>query len=177
MRVFYLESFVRSDIAAEYLDNMRRDFALARETGMKLLVRFAYTQKTTKPVGDATPEWVLAHIEQLKDVLSENGDVIALVQAGFIGAWGEWYYTDHFSQVIGFINEQNWLDRTAVVNALLDATPSDRTVQLRMPIYKRRVTGVQEALTDADAFTRTNRSRLGHHNDCFLASSNDVGRM
>lgn len=175
MRVFYLESFVGSDISAEYLDNMRRDFAIARETGMKLLVRFAYTQKTTKPVGDAEPAWVLNHIEQLKDVLRENGDVIALVQAGFIGAWGEWYYTDHFSQVIGFINEQNWLDRIAVVNALLDATPSDRTVQLRMPTYKRRVTGVTEALTEADAFTGSARSRLGHHNDCFLASSNDVG--
>jgi hypothetical protein len=175
MRVFYLESFVDSDISAEYLENMRRDFTLARETGMKLLVRFAYTQKTIRPVGDAEPEWVLAHIEQLKDVLVQNSDVIALVQTGFIGAWGEWYYTDHFSQVIGFINEQNWMDRIAVVNALLDAVPSDRTVQLRMPIYKRRVTGVQEPLTEAEAFSGTDRARLGHHNDCFLASPNDVG--
>lgn len=175
MRVFYLESFVDSDISAEYLENMRRDFSLAREAGMKLLVRFAYTQETTRPVGDAEPEWVLAHIDQLREVLTQNSDVIALVQAGFIGAWGEWYYTDHFSQVIGFINDQNWLDRIAVVNALLDAVPSDRTVQLRMPTYKRKVTGIHEPLTEAEAFSGSDQSRLGHHNDCFLASSNDVG--
>jgi hypothetical protein len=175
MRVFYLESFVDRDISAEYLDNMRRDFAIARETGIKLLVRFAYTQRISPPVGDAEPSWVLAHIEQLKDVLMQNSDVIALVQAGFIGAWGEWHYTDHFSQVVGFINEQNWMDRTAVVNALLDAIPLDRTVQLRTPTYKRRITGVNEALSEAEAFSGTDRARLGHHNDCFLASPNDVG--
>jgi hypothetical protein len=175
MRVFYLERFVDKDISNEYLESMRRDFLIARKTGMKLLVRFAYTKEISKPVGDATPEWVLNHIDQLKDVLTENSDVIALVQAGFIGAWGEWFYTDHFSQVVGYNNEQNWLDRASVVNALLNAIPVDRTVELRTPAYKRKIAGTNDALPASEAYTGTNRSRLGHHNDCFLASPNDVG--
>ena len=34
--------------------------------------------------------------KQLKPVLQKNEDVIFVLQAGFVGAWGEWYYTTHF---------------------------------------------------------------------------------
>jgi hypothetical protein len=175
MRVFYLEDFVNDDISKKYLEYVNHDFEVARQSGVKLLVRFAYTQSMSKPYGDATPERVLAHIDQLTDVLRRNSDVIALVQAGFIGAWGEWYYTDHFSQVAGFINEQNWIDRKALVNALLNAIPSNRFIQLRTPQYKRTITGSTDPLTPEEAFSGSDKSRLAHHNDCFLASPNDLG--
>ena len=40
------------------------------------------------PYGDATKEWMLRHIEQLRPIFSEFEDVIDVVQAGFIGVWG-----------------------------------------------------------------------------------------
>jgi hypothetical protein len=175
LRVFYLNDFVSKPIPEQYLLAMHQDFNTARRSGIKILVRFAYTKKSTAPYGDATPEWALRHIEQLGPVLKQHGDVIAAVQAGFIGAWGEWYYTDHFSATLGSPNATDWQNRRNLVNALLAATPSNRSVQVRTPAIKFSLLESITPLGQAEAFTETSRARLGHHNDCFLATANDMG--
>jgi hypothetical protein len=106
-------------------------------------------------------------------VLRDNADVIELVQAGFIGAWGEWYYTKNFGNE-GTISATDWANRKAVVEALLDALPSDRMVQLRTPAYKRTMYG-DTALTSAEAFGGSARARVAHHNDAFVADDSDMG--
>jgi hypothetical protein len=175
LRLFYLTDFVSKPITDQYLTSMQQDFNTARAAGVKMIVRFAYTRKSSAPYGDATPEQVLKHIAQLKPLLKQNGDVISVIQAGFIGAWGEWYYTDHFSATLGNPTPADWENRRAVVNALLDAAPDSKAVQVRTPAIKFSLTESTEALTEAEAFTMTNKARLGHHNDCFLASADDYG--
>jgi hypothetical protein len=175
LRVFYLNDFVNKPIPEQYLASMRQDFNTARAAGVKIIVRFAYTKKSTAPYGDATPAWVLQHIEQLAPVLKQNGDVIAVVQAGFVGAWGEWYYTDHFSATLGSPNAADWQNRRSLINALLAATPSNRSVQVRTPAIKFSLLESNEPLQASEAFTATPKARVGHHNDCFLASVNDFG--
>lgn len=175
LRVFYLENFRESPISGDYLNNMRRDFAIARSAGIKVIVRFAYSQGTTAPYNDARPEFVQTHIDQLKPVLRENADVIAVMQAGFIGTWGEWYYTDHFANSPGQISAEDWENRRQVVYSLLDALPEDRMVQLRTPGYKFTILDSQEPLNETTAFSGSYASRVGHHNDCFVASSSDFG--
>ena len=175
LRVFYLESFRESPISGDYLNNMRRDFAIARSAGIKVIVRFAYSQGTTAPYNDARPEFVQTHIDQLKPVLRENADVIAVMQAGFIGTWGEWYYTDHFANSPGQISAEDWENRRQVVYSILDALPDDRMVQLRTPGYKFTIFDSQEPLNETTAFSGSYASRVGHHNDCFVASSSDFG--
>lgn len=175
IRVFYLEKFVDSPLSSAYLDNLRADFATARKAGVKIIVRFAYTSKSSAPFGDATPQRVLQHIKQLGPVLRENADVISVVQAGFIGAWGEWYYTDHFAKYVGAPTEEDWNNRRAVVNAMLAEFPADRSIQVRTPDIKRKLVQNTVAITSAEAFSNTGRGRIGHHNDCFLASANDYG--
>jgi hypothetical protein len=99
--------------------------------------------------------------------------VIALVQAGFIGAWGEWHTsTNHLLA--------DPRDRREILEALLDALPPTRSVQLRYPPYKQEMYG--GPLTPAQAITLASRgtrgsyaARVGHHNDCFLASETDMG--
>jgi len=188
LRVFYLEKFVDTDrIDPGYLDLLRADFATARAAGVKVIVRFAYAQPKDDwpyqpPYGDAPKERVLRHIEQLAPVLRENADVIATVQAGFIGLWGEGYYTDHFvadPHDPGTVTDQDWANRREVFLALLDALPATRTIQVRTMQMKQktlgRSTGVDGALTAAEAYTDTPVARIGHHNDCFLASPDDFG--
>jgi hypothetical protein len=175
LRLFYLNDFASTMIPERYLSSMQQDFNAARAAGVKMIVRFAYTKKSTSPYGDATPEWALKHIAQLKPVLHANEDVIAVVQAGFIGAWGEWYYTDHFSATLGNPNASDWVNRRALINALLDATPASRAVQVRTPAIKFSLTESTVALSDDEAFKLTQKARLGHHNDCFLASESDFG--
>jgi hypothetical protein len=186
LRVFYLEKFAGTDtIDRHYLAMINADFAAIRSAGVKAIVRFAYAQPEgwppTTPYGDAPPARVIKHIRQLRPVLRANADVIAVVQAGFIGLWGEGYYTDHFSDPDdpSIVTEQNWADRRAVTLALLEALPKDRMIQLRTPQMKQRIfsvpTGVEGAITDDQAYDRSAISRTGHHNDCFLASPDDFG--
>jgi hypothetical protein len=172
-QMVYLDSFVNADLSQTFLDALAADFTTIRKAGVKAVVRFAYTPNSTKPYGDASKTRVLGHIAQLKPVLFGNSDVIAVVHAGFIGAWGEWYYTDYFGDD-GNISASQWTDRQDVVNALLDALDLGRPIQLRTPAFKQHFYG-KAALTSAEAFSGASKARVGHHNDCFLASADDMG--
>ena len=173
MREWYLDTFVNSDLTSAFLDKVTADFSVLRQAGMKAVLRFAYTQDSTKPYGDASKARVLGHIAQLKPILFANSDVIAVLQAGFIGAWGEWYYTDYFGDN-GTISAAQWTDRQDVVAALLDALDFQRPIQLRTPAFKQHFYGTA-ALTSVEAFSGVAKARVGHHNDCFLADATDMG--
>lgn len=192
-RIFYLEDFTNSDISATYLAAVQADFDAARTAGVKLIVRFAYTNNVDgsscdnwicPPYGDASKAWVLSHIEQLKPYLIANMDVISVVQMGFIGTWGEGYYTDYFgdaSLAPYILTETNWDDRTEVLNAYLDAVPNERMIQVRYPQSKQKaiygsLAGTNSAaISSSQAYDGSNISRIGHHNDCLLASYTDFG--
>lgn len=174
---FKLDEFKDSDIAPWYLQKMEADFDAIRKAGMKAIIRFSYTEKSSPPYGDAPIDIVLRHIEQVKPVLLANSDVILVVQAGFIGAWGEWYYTDYYATSPGHITEEQWGWRRTIVDSLLGVISPDRMVQLRTPGYKRHVLQQDDFIpvTEAEAFTNTDIARIGHHNDCFVAGNNDYG--
>ena len=190
-RYFTLEDFKNSPISNAYLNAMQQDFVAARQAGVKIIPRFAYTLVTDNggcdycpPYGDAPKSRVLEHIAQLKPILQANADVIATMQLGFIGIWGEGYYTDFFgddSQSPFGLSPQNWNDRNEVLAALLDALPADRSVQVRYPqskqktVYGPSAPPSSAALTLGEAFQNTPKARIGHHNDCFLSSDSDVG--
>lgn len=194
-RYYVLDEFKAGAISEAYLNNVRDDFAIVRAAGVKAIPRFTYTINVSAgecpesficpPYGDAPKEIVLQHIAQLKPILTENADVILSVQAGFIGTWGEQYYTDFFGDASsngqGKLLDENWQDRIDVVRALLDATPENIMIQVRYPQLKQRVVyGINAptssaALQDTEAFTDSEKARLGFHNDCFLASADDFG--
>ncbi len=175
-RNFILDGHVSAYLPSSFLKGMEDDFALLRQYGLKAVIRFCYTEKSTPPYGDASLDWMLKHIQQLEPVLRQNSDVILVVQAGFIGAWGEWYYTDHFASSPGVITPQHWEMRRQLVYALLDALPEYRQVELRTPVYKWKILENDTTpVTVEIAYTGIAKARLGHHNDCFLASPDDVG--
>ncbi len=161
-----LDAYRTADIPQSLLTQVTAGFAKARQAGVKIILRFAYNfgpYPNSEP--DAPKTWVLTHIQQLKPLLEANADVIAVVQAGFIGAWGEWHTSTN--------NLTEPATRQAILEALVDAVPTSRSVQLRYPPYKRALYGAP--LTTADAFGVTRAARIGHHNDCFVSSDDDVG--
>lgn len=167
---FYLTDYVNCDIADDYLAAIRARFESLREGGAKCILRFCYSNgmdEKDKP-WDATPEQVLRHVAQVKPIIQEYADVIMVVQAGFIGSWGEWYYTENFTSMSS---------RKELMDALLDAVPADRQIELRTPYYKMKLYGYSKAdtITRATAHQPTTQARLGGHNDCYVSSSNDVG--
>jgi hypothetical protein len=151
-----------------------------------MIVRFAYALPgdgwpPPTPYGDAAVSRVVKQIKQLTPILRANSDMIAVVQSGFVGLWGEGYYTDYFSDPAdpSQVSDQNWADRKAVIDALLQALPKDRMVQVRTPYMKQRMygvpTGTAGGLTAQQAYNGSAVARIGQHNDCFLASPDDFG--
>ena len=167
---FHLTDYVATDISEEYLQTIRAKFSSLRVGGAKCVLRFCYSNgydEKDKP-WDATLDQALRHIAQLKPLLQEFYDVIMVVQAGFIGSWGEWYYTENFTDNAS---------RKTLVDALLEAVPADRQIELRTPAYKMKLYGyaLADTLTKAEAHQPTAKARLGGHNDCYVSSANDVG--
>ena len=198
-RYYVLDAFREEgkDISSSYLDRIRDDLETIRAAGVKMIVRFAYTiepgpdntceDKTAcPPYNDASKDQVLRHIAQLKPIFRDYYDVIAVVQMGFIGIWGEQYYTDFFGDSSGNggqgkLSDKNWQDRIEVLDALLAAVPESRMVQVRYPQIKQKAVGGVDAtvtfppVSAAQAHDGSKIARIGFHNDCFLAGPGDFG--
>jgi len=158
-----LDAYRESAIDSQFLDRLDKSFDRLRVAGLKVVLRFAYNFGIGEP--DASESRVLGHIGQLAPLLRKNADVIAVLQAGFVGAWGEWHHST--SGLDSPSAQKN------ILLALLDALPKERMVQLRYP--KSKTTMFSCTLAERDAFSDVLPSRVGHHNDCFLAGAGDTG--
>ena len=164
-----------SDKSITSISRIRNEMQLLRDGGAKCILRFAYSDSEEEKPWDATPQWVAEHISQIKPILQEYSDVIMTFQAGFVGVWGEWYYTDNF--VFNPQNAEEHALRKEVVDAMLEALPADRSVALRTPMFKRWMyaESYTDTLTVSTAYDGSAKSRIGCFNDCFGASSTDYG--
>ena len=173
---FYLTDFMNGDISQAYLDMIQTSFDALREAGIKCVLRFAYQNSESAKPWDPTEKVALRHIDQLRPLLQKNADVIFVLQAGFVGVWGEWYYTENF--IMDPRSDADYQPRRRLTDALLRALPNSREIALRTPQFKMRMYGLsyKDTLTAATAHDYTSDlARLGGHNDCFGASSNDYG--
>jgi hypothetical protein len=144
-----LDRFRAAPLDDAFLRALAAGFDRVRQAGIKVVLRFVYNDAANQP--DAPLQIVEQHITQLAPVLREKADVIAVVQAGFIGSWGEWHGSTNGLETPAA--------RKAVLEGLLKATP--RSVQVRTPRFKKDLLPAER--------------RVGHHNDCFLASDTDQG--
>lgn len=171
LRIFYLEKFLHSPIDKNYLNAITTDLATIRKAGLKCIVRFAYS-KDISGTRDASKAQVLQHIAQLKPIFQANADVISLVQAGFIGTWGEWFYTSNFGMKP---NAADYANRKDITDAMLAALPKNRMIQFRTPFIKQTLYQNTSPVTKEQAYTGTPLARTGHFNDCFLSDPIDNG--
>lgn len=139
-RYYVMEKFLGVDaLDTGWLDLLAADFAAVRAAGCKAVLRFTYSTS-----GDMSPPYgadppaarVLGHIAQLADTLNAAADVIEAVEAGFVGMWGEWYYTDNFGDV-GTVTVQQGNDRLRIVAAMLDLLDPRVFVLVRYPGVKQ----------------------------------------
>lgn len=161
-------------IPESYLDLIRHNMERLRENGVKCVLRFRYTTSQNDTPWDPTEELVMQHIAQIKPILQEYADVILVLEAGFIGVWGEWYYTDNF---INRPTPEEYGPRKRVLDALLDALPKRRMVCVRYPaakIYSFEISHT-DTVTLQTAYNESDLSRVAFHNDCFLADQDDRG--
>lgn len=179
---FVIDEFIDRPLSQDALDDIASDFDEVRRAGLKIIPRFAYsfpcrgsgrcTEEQMKAEGIDPPlRRVLEHIDQLTPVLRANSDVVAFMEMGFVGAWGEWHHSS-----TGLVNP----DRTtnarsaAIVDRIMAALPKSRMAVLRYPYHKQSLFHAK-ALDESDAFTGSLPARIGAHNDCFLATADDRG--
>lgn len=172
---FLIDEFRSKALSASVLSYIDSQFDVAREAGVKVIPRFAYNfpmggeYPFTDP--DAPLSRVLSHIDQLKPVLRGNADVIAFMELGFVGAWGEWHSSTH-----KLVNDNKGINSASrqIVARILNTLPKNRMVAMRYTPYKQQLYG-DKPIYKSQAFNRTMKTRMGAHNDCFLASATDFG--
>ena len=179
LTLFYLFDFVDADhISQAGIDYVRSVLSNVRARGKKAIVRFGYNNRHPSqwPM-EPTAAQIQNHLEDLSDTFTDFEDVIYVVQAGFIGTYGEWYYTTHFGPAKGGVEYSisgdvvsGFEHRQAVVQALLDHIPATCQIALRTPEYKACFVSPgsvsqYSALTD---FGTDASHRLAFHNDAFL---------
>jgi hypothetical protein len=166
---------ISGNITSTQLSNIQTDFNTVRNTGLKIIVRFSYSNSCNSGCLDGTisqqpsKNQILTHINQLSPVINNNKDVIFSIQVGFIGTWGEWYYTgsSEFGHA-GSISSTQWQNRKDVVDAMLSNFHTDIPLQVRYASAKRQMYGNSIP-------TNFNQDRIGFYNDAFLNSWGDMG--
>ena len=158
-----LTPYVGGPIDAAFLTSLQDGFARVRAAGIKVILRFAYEKAGGV---DAPKAIILQHIQQLAPLIAANADVIAVMQAGFIGEYGGWYNSSN-----GLTNPA---DEKAILDALLAALPPSRSILLRTPMEKNALYP-GGPLVASNAHDGSDKSRVGHTDDCFVSSPDDYG--
>ncbi len=142
---FYLSAYKDTKTLPDVVfERMQKVFDCADELGIKLTVRFAY-QGDMIGTGEASDEIMLAHMKQLKPILEKNVKRIHVLEAGFLGSWGEWhsYKMQHRQR--------------ALLKGILEMTPKELYVQVRYP-------GIKNLLPTSNE----DYDRIGFHDDSFF---------
>ncbi len=169
----YLTEFNDKPISHKKLFYLQRSLNRMRQAGQKILLRFAYEKNTTRKSGP-TGERILEHLDQLETIIKKNKDIIYVLQAGMVGAWGEWHSSANHIE-----DDHNML--AEIIAKELTILPKDRMIQLRvMPKYKswvlnRPILDDSTKLTIINSFNGSPEARLGFANDGTLANLSDGG--
>jgi len=159
--IYYLGNYRTKALSDKILTGFDEDMQILRNHGFKCVLRFAYDWNSKN---DADTARVRQHISQLKPHLEKNADVIYVLQTGFVGRWGEWYYSSNYGNETQQLNAK----RRKVVDMMLDACPANRFLLVRYPMIKAQYLGDTNPLNASQAFSGESRARIGHHNDAFL---------
>ncbi len=181
-----LDAFRYRRIDEQTLKAFTDALASVRRHGIKLILRVAYrtgdlamstdSSVSTTDTGstgsadsamsvDASIDQMTQHVRQLRPLLAANADIIAVMQAGMIGPWGEWHDASH---------ELDSPDaRARILDLALQLAPLNRFVQLRRPFHL--VEQFPSVLNPAEYYGSSPAARVGHHNDCFLSNEDDSG--
>ena len=153
-----------------------------RNNGQSAVIRFAYDYKYSGITSDGTDEngdpyyrtvWeptddstIEQHQKKVGAMISKYTDVIAAVECGIIGPWGEM----HTSERTDSGSEKK------IIGKWLEVLPDDMTVNVRKPSDFCAWSGIE--LENIDKYTAgkgTDAYRIGMYNDGYLGSVSDLG--
>ena len=161
-----LKKFVsKTQLSEKKLEDINQYFSIMREYGYQVIFRVVYDSK-----GEENPEpefdEILMQIDSLKDIYTKNQDIILVVEAGFLGSYGEWHDGKY---------DEDKEKRNELIKKLLDTIPESIQINLRRPSFITDYIENNKTVTKENAFSNDEIARLGLHNDGYLASDTDLG--
>ncbi|MEG2085060.1 MAG: DUF4874 domain-containing protein, partial [Clostridia bacterium] len=140
----YLLEFYDKDLTEEALVQMKLFFEKVEESGVKMLLRFAYEHNADMKKGPTTSQ-ILKHCAQLKKWFSENEklayNTIYSMQLGMIGLWGEGH------------SSVNNHDVGKIATAVSEMTPKNINIMIRTPeMYNQIPKSIRYRFTIHDDF-------------------------
>jgi len=158
---FDIKDYVNMRIGVAKLSELEFALHKAKSYGLKVILRTAYGFTSASKFKDPSDiEVVKQHILQISPIVNKYADIIYCVQAGFIGAWGEW----HSSNLLTEDESADTIVRNSVLSTLLQSLVPSIPVDVRRPRFIR-----EAARAGIDV------SRLGIHNDALLSTEDDMG--
>ncbi len=143
------------------LDNCRRN-------GCMVALRFRYDSSGKLNPEPATFEKMVDHIDQIAadGFLYDYQDIIAYVESGFVGSWGEHWGGKYCS----------FPDKAKVLDMLLDIVPEQISVTVRTPLTFATWAGIEETELGNYVLEPGSRAaRIGLYNDGYMGSDSDLG--
>jgi len=162
------EDGVDYDLDETFFSSWRATFENCRENGCMTALRFRYDANGVDNPEPATFEKVIDHIQQIKDsgILEEYKDIIAFVESGFVGKWGEQHGGKYTSVEY----------KAQLLDAMLDCVPAPIPVTVRTPDIFAKWAGIERKdLADFVSTPGSDASRVGLYDDGYMGSSSDLG--
>jgi hypothetical protein len=104
------------------------------------------------------------HIDAVAAMLGDYKDVIAFIQAGYLGNWGEWNWARYEKENAPFLD--SYTTRSEIIDHVLSKYAAEgiqQHVERRRPVFAKQV------------LDRNASARVGFHNDCFMTNDSDYG--
>ena len=154
------------EFTEDALNALDETFANIRKKGGSVIIRFAYDGFNGKANLEPSLDMILKHISQLKQVYEKNKDVLAYVELGFFGPWGEM----HTSKISSTENVSKAID------LMLDVVPETIKIGVRTPNYYAKWLGIERNTLNENITEKgTDAYRVGLYNDGYLGSESDLG--
>lgn len=150
----------------DMLSSLDQTLKNIKSNGGSVIIRFAYDNFNGTKDLEPSLDMILTHIKQLKTLFNNNKDVIAYVELGFFGPWGEM----HSSQIC---NKENV---SQAITTMLDSVPKNIKIGVRTPAYYAAWANVALDKLNENITTATSDAyRVGLYNDGYLGSESDLG--
>ena len=153
-------------ISSDALAALSQTLGNLRTSGGSAILRFVYDWNGIAGCEPSNLSWIITHIEQLCEVVSDYPDVVSGFECGIIGVFGEM----HTSIYTGKANANQ------IIDAYLDNTPESMTLMLRSSAYMADYFEMsREQLSEVVTVKGSNGYRLSYYNDGYMNSGNDLG--
>lgn len=156
------------DLDEAFFKGIRQTLQNCRKNGCTVALRFRYDAKGKLNPEPSSFDKMVSHIEQIRSdgLLEEYKDIIAYVESGFVGSWGEHWGGKYCS----------FEDKAKLLDIMLDVVPKSIPVTVRTPKTFTTWAGIE--LSDIENYVAvpgSDAARVGLYDDGYMGSNSDLG--